>query len=182
MSFLSQPLTLFSIGPKRSFGGIDGYVTISESTTDALEITQQPVQQGAMISDHAFKKPVSFSMQMLFSDNTGFFAISGITTSLAEIYESLLDLQDTLEPFDVVTPKRVYTNMMLQSLGMTTDKKTENCLAITASFQEVIIVQVTTTLVPRSKQKNPGKTGGILNAGKKSALLTLKQGIGAAFK
>lgn len=176
MSFLSQPLSLFSIGPKRSFGGISGYVVISESATDALEITQQPVQQGAMISDHAFKKPVSFSIQMSFRDQ-GFF-----NDSLADIYQSLLDLQATLEPFDCVTPKRTYTNMMLQTISQTTDKKTENCLAISATFQEVIIVQISTTLVPRSKQKNPGLTGATAKAGKKSALLTLKQGIGGVFK
>lgn len=179
MSFLSQPLTLFSIGPKRSFAGISGYVVIQENTTDALEITQQPVQQGAMIADHAFKKPVNFSIQMSFADNIGLLTAD---KSLAQIYQSLLDLQVTFEPFDIVTPKRTYHNMLLQAIGQTTDKKTENCLAINATFQEVIIVSVATTTVPRSKQKSPGRTGATANAGKKSALLTLKEGIGAAFK
>lgn len=174
MSFLSQPLSFLSIGPKRSFGGVSGYVTISEAATDSLEITQQPVQQGAMISDHAFKKPINFSIQMLFADNRG--------QSLSQIYQSLLDLQSTLTPFDVTTPKRTYHNMLFQTLGQTTDKKTEHCLAITASFQEVIVVPVSTATVPRSSQKNPGSNAATQNAGKKSALLTLKQGIGAAFR
>jgi len=170
MSFLSQPITLFSIGPQRSFGGISGYVTITENAIDAIEITQQPVQQGASIADHAFKKPVSFSIQMLFAHN--------LTQSLATIYQNLLALQSTFTPFNVVTPKRTYYNMLFSALGQTTDKKTENCLAINATFQEVIIVPVATTVVPRSQLKNPGSNGGTQSGGKQSTLYSLKQGIG----
>ena len=174
MSFLSQPLELFSIGPKRSFGGISGYVTISENATDALEITQQPVQQGANISDHAFKKPVSLSVQMLFA--------ADLSQSLSDIYQKLLTLQSDRTPFNVITPTRTYYNMLFAALGKTTDKKTENVLSINATFQEVIIVPVTTTVVPRSQLKNPGANGGTQNAGKKSALLSLSQGISGVFK
>lgn len=170
MSFLSQPISLFSIGPSRSFGGIDGYVTITESAVDAIEITQHPVQQGAPIADHAFKKPTGFSIQMLFTDN--------LTQSLSDIYQKLLDLQLSFVPFACITPKRTYNNMLFASLTNTTDKKTENCLSIAASFQEIIIVPVLTTVVPRSQLKTPGNNGGTQNGGKKSALKSLAQGIG----
>lgn len=174
MSFLSQPISLFAIKPQRKFADITGFVTISESATDSLEITQQPVQQGATIADHAFKKPTNLSVQISFAHN--------LTDSLSDIYQSLLDLQSSRVPFDVITPKRIYHNMLFATLGQTTDKKTEACLAINASFQETIIVKVSTTQVPRIKQKNAARTGKTENAGKKSALLTLKEGIGAAFK
>lgn len=164
MSILSEPVELFSIGPTRSFGGVSGYVTITEATSDELEITQQPVQQGAPISDHAFKKPTSFSVQLRFRDNQ--------TLSLKEIYQKLLTLQTTFTPFNVVTPKRTYFNMLLSKLGQTTDKRTENCLAITITFQEIIIVPISTTVIPRSKLKNPGSNGGTQNTGKISALKT----------
>lgn len=194
MSFIVQPQTLFSIGPSRSFAGITGYVTINESTTDALEITQQPVQQGASISDHAFKKPVVLSISISFTSN--FFG-----KSLSQIYQQLLSLQQPslpltpvpaapagspalpqpvpqLMPFNVVTPKRTYYNMMLQTLGMTTDKKTENVLAINATFQEVIIVPIAVTNVPPSQLKNPGSNAGVQNVGNKSALKSLAEGFG----
>ncbi len=158
MSILSQPIELFSIGPKRSFGGISGYVTIMENAVDAIEITQHPVQQGASITDHAFKKPIGFSIQMLFRDNQ--------TLSLKDIYQKLLELQSSFVPFNCVTPKRTYFNMLLLTLGQTTDKKTENCLAISATFQEVIIVPVVTTIVPRSQLKHPGSNGGTQKVGK----------------
>lgn len=172
MSFIVQPQTLFAIGPSRSFAGIKGYCIITENATDAIEITQQPVQQGASIADHAFKKPGSFSMQIQFQ-------ASLFGQSLAQIYQSLLTLQSSLQPFDVITPKRTYSNMLFASLGQTTDKKTENVLSIAASFQEVILVPVLATNVPRSQLRNPGANAGTQAVGKKSALLSLAQGIGA---
>jgi hypothetical protein len=181
VSFLSQPLSFFSIGPTRSFGGISGYVTISESASDTVTITKQPIQQGAAISDHAFKNPVSFSIQISFAD-AGFLPSLFGGKSLPDIYQELLALQSSFVPFNCVTPKRTYYNMLFAALGQTTDKKTENVLAINATFEEVIIVPVASTNIPRSQLRNPGSNGGNQNAGKKSALLTLTQGIGAAFK
>lgn len=175
MSFLTQPVTIQSIfGDDRVIGPINVQVVISETTNDTLTITKQPVQQGASITDHSFKEPTAFSMTMLFDEN--------ITQSLSKVYQDLLDLQNLREPFTIFTPKRIYENMLISTLGLTTDKHTENILSITAAFQEVIIVSVTTTTVPRSKQRNPGSTGATQPAGKKSALQSLKEGIGAIFQ
>jgi hypothetical protein len=150
MSFLIQPITLQSLFRKdRTFGPFTVQVVVNETTNDTLTITKQPVQEGASITDHAFKEPTVLSMQMLFQDN--------LTTSLSKIYAELLQLQEDRAPFDVVTPKRIYTNMLISSLGLTTDKNSENVLAISISFQQVIIVKVATTQVPPSRQKNPRK-------------------------
>lgn len=176
MSFLSEPISLIPIRPKRKIADINVKVVVNESTNDTLTITKQPVQQGASITDHAYKEPTTLSMTIYFSDNATLFLSS---VSLSKIYQDLLDLQASRTPFDVITPKRIYHNMLISSIGMTTDKYTENALKIDISMQEIIIVSVTTTTVPRIKQKNPGTTGKTDNAGKKSALVSLKEGIGA---
>jgi hypothetical protein len=173
MGFLDQPLSLISIAPNRSFGGITAYVTVSESTTDTTTITKQPVQQGAPITDHAYDEPTIFSTTILFKNN--------LFTSLTKIYQNLLTLKSSRVPFDIITPKRIYHNMLIATISQTTDRNTENCLAINISFQETIIVNVTTTQVPRTKQKNPGSNGATQSAGKKSAALSLVQGVGALF-
>lgn len=180
MSIISPILSFFGIGPSRSFAGISGYVTLTENTTDALEITQQPVQQGAAISDHAFKKPVNLSIQIKFAAS-GLGAILG--SNLQQTYAKLLQLQVpqanaqgnyVLSPFTVVTPKRSYPNMLLATIGLVTDKTTENALAITCSFQEVLIVNVSTALVNPSQLKNPGSNQGTQNTGAhQSALFSL---------
>ncbi len=174
MSFLPQPISIIPIRPVRKIGSINVQVIVNESTTDTLTITKQPVQQGASITDHAYKEPTTFSAQMYFTDN--------LAVSLSKLYQNLLDLQVSRVPFDIITPKRIYRNMLMASLSQTTDKSTENCLSVNMSFQEVIIVKVSTTQVPRSKQKNPGATAATENAGKKSALQSLKEGIGGLFR
>lgn len=166
MSFLSQPITLQSLfGQKRSFGPIEVQVVVSETTNDVLTITRQPVQQGASITDHAYKEPTTFAMQILFQDN--------LTTSLSKIYQDLLDLQNDRAPFEIVTPKRIYRSMLISSIGVTTDKRTENILSVSISFQQVILVTVSTATIPRARQRNAGATGKTEPAGKKSALKTL---------
>lgn len=190
MSFLSVPLTIGALFDKgRKIGDINVNVVVNESTNDTLTITKQPVQQGASITDHAYKEPTTFSTTIYLNNNQtnpigGAIALIGSLFSpnpLSAIYQKLIDLQNSRIPFDIVTPKRIYHSMLISSLGMTTDKNTENCLAINATFQEVIIVKVSTTQVPRIRQRNAGATGKTENAGKKSALVSLKQGLGALF-
>lgn len=172
MSFLTQPITIQSLfGTKRKIGDLELNVVVSETTSDVLTITKQPVQQGTSITEHAYKEPTVFTMQAYFEDN--------LFLSLSKVYEYLLTVQNLRIPIDIITPKRIYRNYLIAALGQTTDRKTENCLAITFGFQEVLIVNVTTTQVPRKRQRNPGGTGATQSAGKKSALLSAKQGIGA---
>jgi hypothetical protein len=195
MSFINPiaALTSFlSIGATRNFAGFSGYVTIQESTTDVLEITQQPVQQGASIADHAFKKPISLSIQMQFNTGLdipliggllgGVGSLLGLTDSLSQIYQNLLSLQTPVAPnilstFTVMTLKRTYNNMLLTTLGCTTDKKTENVLSISATFQECITVPLSTGQLSASFLKDVAKHASIINKGKQSGALTLGQGI-----
>lgn len=187
MGFLAQPQGLFSIGPARNFGGQDGkiflsgYVTNQESSTDSLEITQQPVQQGASIADHAFLKPTVLSIQVLFA-STPNSLFSFTPVSLSKIYGQILALQSSLTLVDVNTPKRSYNNMLISAIGQTTDKKTENCLSLSISFQEVLLVSVSTTLVPKAQLKSPKKNLGTQPVGKNSGLLTTAQTVDPSIK
>jgi len=143
----------------RSIGGIIPDVVVEETHTDEIEITQHPVQQGAAISDHSYKKPMTLKMSVMFGKD-----------DINITYKKLLDLQNKNEPMDVVTGKRSYKNMMIKSLSVTTNKDTNSILKVEAELTEVIIVSVTVTNVPaRAKQKNAGKTGATEKAGSKQA-------------
>lgn len=136
-------------------------LVVDESGTDELEMTQHPVQRGANITDHAYVKPSQLTMKIMFDDSE---------MPLEESYAALLDLQASREPFEIITGKRMYQNMLFKSIGVTTDKATEQVLAVSCSFQQVILVDVVvTTVPPRPVQKTPGKTGGTDKAGPKQA-------------
>ncbi len=172
MSFLSQPLQDILLKPTRKLGDIAVQVVVNETTTDTLTITKQPVQQGASVTDHAYMEPTSFSHTIYFTSGATTLGISA-GKSLDQIYQELLTLQASAIPFDIVTPKRIYHNMLMATLTQTTDKLTENCLAIHATYQQIIIVPILATTVPRINQKNPGSNGATQNGGNKSALFTL---------
>lgn len=194
MGFLSEPISIIPTRPIRKIGNINVNVIIQENANDTLTITKQPVQQGASITDHSYKEPTSLSMTIYFADNNlsnllsfntllhPLDALSNTLGGLSKVYQDLLDLQSSRSPIDVITPKRIYHNMLISTIAQTTDKNTENCLKIDISFQEVIIVKVSTTQVPRIAQKLAGATGKTENAGKKSALQSLKEGIGGLLK
>ena len=144
----------------RSIGGIIPDVVVEETHSDEMEITQHPVQQGAAISDHAYKKPMSLKMSVMFGKD-----------DIDITYRKLLDLQNKAQPVDVVTGKRSYKNMMIRSLSVTTNKDTNSILKVEAELIEVIIVSDVVTSVPaRSRQKNAGKTGATEKAGSKQAV------------
>lgn len=154
-----QPVTIRNA---RRIGDIEATVTIEEGGTDELEITQHPVQRGAAITDHAYVKPAELVLRVMFAETED--------RTLEETYQALLDLQASREPFEIVTGKRIYSDMLFKSIGVTTDKVTEQVLAVNCSFKQVILVDVVlTTVPPRAKQANPGKTGGTEKAGAKQA-------------
>jgi hypothetical protein len=161
MAFIPAPQPV-TIRNERRVGVITATVTVEESGTDELEITQHPVQRGAAITDHAYVKPASVNLRLMFQDSED--------KTLEEIYRDLLDLQALREPFEIITGKRIYESMLFKSIAQTTDKSTDSILAVNCSFQQVILVDVVlTTVPPRAKQAKPGKTGGTAKAGAKQA-------------
>lgn len=148
-----------SFMPRRAIGPFTATITLEELAEDELEITHYPVQDGSAITDHAFKVPAALNITVQWGEN------------LAETYAKLLALQASREPFDVVTGKRVYRNMLMTGLRQTTDQLTENVLHISMRLREIFIASVEVVTVPeRSKQRNPEKTGATENAGRKSAI------------
>ncbi|XWJ91339.1 phage baseplate protein [Phytobacter ursingii] len=147
----------------RKIGVIIPDVVVSEKHSDALEITEHPVETGAAISDHAYKRPSEVVMEVGFAGGGALldFANELTGTSLLgmsprETYQQLLDLQSKREPFDVVTGKRIYNNMLIRVLEVTTDKATENVLSAVVTLREVII---TSTAVVQVANKTDMKEG-----------------------
>ena len=86
--------------------------------------------------------------------------------------KTLLALQNAREPFDIVTGKRKYSNMLLEKLTVTTTPDSEHALMVTAECREVIIVRTQVMAVPAEpgRHRNPAKTGGTANKGQKQAV------------
>ena len=192
--FASNLLGPVSIRQGRSIGGLIPDVVIEESHRDELTITEHPVEQGAAISDHAFKQPAEVTARYGWSNSAatlagGIAGVLGVTDAAApdvsEVYQTLLALQESREPFDLITGKRVYADMLIRSLQLHTDATSENALMVTVTMRQVIIVQTrTTNLKPAANHSQPQNTaetenvGTVAPASRKSLLLSGAQALG----
>lgn len=142
----------------RSIGGIIANVTVEERSVDELIITQHPVEQGASITDHAFKRPPSLTIIAAWSNSS--IEAFGNPNYVTEIYDRLLALQESRVPFEVLTGKRLYDDMLMRRIFQTTDEKTENSLALVMEFEQIILVSTQTVSVPpAANMKMPQANG-----------------------
>lgn len=175
---ISSTLGSILFTASRSLGGVIPDIVIREQGMDELEITQHPIETGAAITDHAFKRPATLSLEYGFTNaNLSNSLASALATGTApnitlgnqrvrQIYEQLLALQLSRVPFQVVTGKRLYTSMLLEGLGIMTDAATENALLVTATCREIIIVSTqATTVAPQAQQAIPASTAGVTDTG-----------------
>lgn len=164
---------LFGTSAFRAIGPLTADVTVEEEHHDEMFITQHPVEQGAAISDHAFKQPARVHIRVGWSPAGEFSTGNSLLDSalaiipnapdpsyLTDIYANLLLLQDSASLLSVFTGKRAYANMLIRSLSVKTDQQTENALFVDVDLQQVIIVQTqTVSMPPNANQAQPQITG-----------------------
>lgn len=162
----------------KSIGDITIAVSIEERHNDELVITEHPVEVGAQITDHAYRKPSEVVMRCGWS-NSDYAALLGTIQALfngslpsadyvSSVYSQLLALQQSRQPFDVTTSRRQYTNMLISGLAVTTDAKTSAALIVTATLREIIRVETKVAkLPPKANQADPSATSEVQDMGTK---------------
>ena len=178
------------VKPLRAIGPLVMQVVVEEVHSDDLQITDHPVELGAMITDHSYRLPAELTIRGGWSNSptvAGLFAglVAGVgstgtgiqslvtgneATQIRDWYKKLLKLQADRIPFDVYTGKRIYKNMLIKGMTVTTDEKYENSLFVTVSLREVLIVstQILTVPATMANQADPSATAQPVNNGTKS--------------
>jgi dihydrofolate reductase len=158
-----QPITL---RPLRSLKNITADAVIEETHTDEMVITQHPVEEGATISDHAYRKPAELTLVYVWSMSSDQNSDNEGLTFLNSLYTELLQLKDEKVPFKIVTGKRTYENMLIASLSTTTERATENVLLIRIICQEILTVATQVVqLSDSASHAMPDKTAPVVNQG-----------------
>lgn len=171
MALTAEPvMLLFPRGLNTDGGAAGGPIiaqaTIEEEHRDEMIITEHPVENGATISDHAFKRPSELALRLGWSgspnpaDAADQARRGGDPNYLRSIYIKLLNLQAVRQPFAVNTGKRSYDNMLIASLAVVTDQRSENALFVNATLRHIILVNSKTSSVPApaSAQAQPQDT------------------------
>jgi hypothetical protein len=132
---IDQPVQRVIDPGGRVTGPLYPEVSIDEDGNDQLVITQHPVEQGAVISDHAYKVPSEIRMRLGWSN-----AFGGYSGFVQQIYQQLLNMQTQRIPFSLWTGKRQYDSMLIESIRPHTDHRTEYVLLADVIFKQVILV------------------------------------------
>lgn len=143
----------------RSMGGLVFDAVFEETHQSDLEVTDNPVETGVVVSDHAYMNPLSVTLSAGVSDvvlnqinTTDVFASDASRSKKA--FELLTELQKKAEPFDLQTGLKLYKNMICKSIRTSQDKDTANVLVFEATLREVLIVYTQAVKYP------PRKAGG----------------------
>lgn len=147
-----------AIGPEApGSGSLQGVVFIADVTEreehrDQLYITEHPVEVGASISDHAYKRPAEVQLRLGWSNSS-----HQDPYAIQSIYAMLLRLQSDRTPFNLYTGKRAYFNMLLAGMVVETDQSTEYVLRVDASLRQILLTQtqIYTISTNSNNLKNP---------------------------
>ena len=176
MAILDTSFALITHPNPRSIGTIIPDIVVEEIGHDQLQVTEFPVESGAPISDHAYKRPPEIIMRCGFSNSTA--QTEGYVQA---VYGLFLDRQNALQPFNVTTGKRQYSNMLISSLLVTTDQESEYALNIVVGLKMVIITNTSGggAFAPAANQSFPEQTSQLENSGTSQPL---SQGVGNNFQ
>ncbi|HCU24079.1 MAG TPA: hypothetical protein DF383_03600 [Deltaproteobacteria bacterium] len=153
---------IFGRKTRAQIGGITIDASIEEDHTLTCDITENPVESGANITDHVHLKPAELNIQGVISDtpldfNLFNLPLVGTVTSLIarfqgqknlsrsiEGYNKLVELRKNREPFEVVTGLKVYKNMILTELKVQRNASNGKALHFEAQIKEIRIVNAAT--------------------------------------
>ncbi len=124
------------------------------------EVTENPVEEGAQISDHVQLQALELRIDGVVSDSPlRFGAISsvlnagqtisqlfGTTKASIDAYNEMVRLWKSRQPFNVLTSLRRYENMVFQEVSIPRRAATGNAIHFSATLREIRIAKTSATL------------------------------------
>lgn len=140
---------------------------VREEGDDELVVTKHPVEQGSTISDHAYALPSR--LRLIYGWSSSSSQANGDPQFLQSLYQTFLLFRANRTILTVQTGKRLYQNMILTSIRLDTESKTENALLLFLTLEEVLMATTQVVAVPSStNQANPSKTAPVVPQGQQN--------------
>lgn len=170
---MSEVNIITSAKSKAVIGTVSLDVSLNEEHSHKASVTKNPVESGAVVSDHVFSEPFALSMTGEISDspvkllsgirelvegrNPGgiigeIFYGSDKTRSNAA-YRALVNLKEWREPITIMTGLARYPNMIITGVKVNRSAQIGKTLNVTITAEQVRIVGTLTATVPASAAK-----------------------------
>lgn len=140
---------------KTNIGGyfFDGFMSVSHNIE--TQITENPVETGAAIVDHAYVKPAVVTMKIAMSDVHDSFVkgqFSGGWSRSTTAWNILKKLQSDRIPMSIFTRLGQYNNMIIKSLSASDDSDTIYSLNADVVLQQIPVARVRTLKISAAPQ------------------------------
>ena len=123
-------------------GDLVADVWVSERHRRDMEVTQNPVEFGSPVTDHAFVKAQSLSVSFGVSNTP--LVDNEVFTNIDRVEEARLKLYDLQNNKTFLTVSTItggeYANMLLTGIGWSTDDSNPHAVIFDLDLEEVIIV------------------------------------------
>jgi hypothetical protein len=142
---------------KSTIGGYMFDVNFKENYKFENQITQNPVQSGASVSDHVFNQPVTMSFEVGVSDclasvvSGQFSTLASRSASAFQILYDLWNKKTVLEVDNYMNGSVFkFSNMLIKSITVTRDKSTHHAIKATIDLQQIIVTNAVSVSVSAS--------------------------------
>jgi hypothetical protein len=158
-------VTLFT-QTKRNIGGIQIDAVLNESENNSITVTNNPIETGAYVNDHAILRPRMYRLEGVVSDtergsltsngdnsvfqNAATNLIDNLTGNVfnpisnssrsKDAYNLLLELMNEREPFDIQTALSIISNVIITNITTNKEKTTGRALHFIAELTQLVIV------------------------------------------
>ena len=117
-----------------SIGYIIPDIVLEAIGTDRTVTTENPIEVGTPSCDHAYRRPAEILMRVGWSNSThqqdGY---------VQQVYNALIALKNSYQLLEVMTAKRTYSNMLIESCILHDDVTTPFAAMCTISCKEILI-------------------------------------------
>lgn len=131
----------------------DGFMGVDVASE--LEVTENPVETGAAIADHAYVKPTEITMQVMMSDVHQSLVpgqFSGGWSRSVKAYTILKEIQNQRIPIAVLCRLGLFQNMVIKKIVANDDANTYQALSATVTLVELPIARVKTVEISMADQ------------------------------
>ena len=148
---------------------LDAY--IEEIHSNKLDVTENPVELGANITDHAIILPKEVQLTVAVSDTpVGFLAFDAAVLNIAntfnpdsktrsqQAYAEILELQESRQFIDIQTGLKEYKNMLMIGFDVAQDKDTARTIEAVLTFKEVLVVKTEDLNLEKDQLKGDSAT------------------------
>ena len=140
---------------KTNIGGyfFDGFMRVDHNIE--LQTTENPVETGASIVDHAYVKPAEVVMRVMMSDVHQSLVpgqFTGTRFRSTNAWQVLRKLQSDRIPMSIFTRLGLYTNMLITKLSASDTAETFRAWSAEVTLKEIPVARVKTVKISSADQ------------------------------